>query len=136
MRFCVECHNMYYIRLSEESGGNLIYYCRNCGNEENIAETDVDNLCISKTNVSANKISYQTIVNEYTKLDPTLPRVKNMKCPKADCISNKKQSASKGEEEKSSVDPEIIYLRYDDKNMKFIYLCAHCNTTWLSSDNK
>ena len=52
MRFCIECHNMYYIRLSDNDGGNLIYYCRNCGHDQNIAETDIDNLCISKTNVS------------------------------------------------------------------------------------
>lgn len=136
MRFCIECHNMYYIRLSDNDGGNLIYYCRNCGHEENIAETDIDNLCISKTNISSNKISYKNIVNEYTKLDPTLPRVKNMKCPNADCKSNKKTPESKDGSDDVSVQPEIIYLRYDDKNMKFIYLCAHCDTTWLSSDNK
>ena len=58
-----------------------------------------------------------------------------MKCPNADCISNKKKAESKDGEDVST-DPEIIYLRYDDKNMKFIYLCAHCDTTWLSSDNK
>jgi hypothetical protein len=25
---------------------------------------------------------------------------------------------------------EVIYLRYDDINMKYIYLCAVCNTIW------
>ena len=59
-----------------------------------------------------------------------------MKCPNADCKSNKKTPESKDGSDDVSVQPEIIYLRYDDKNMKFIYLCAHCDTTWLSSDNK
>lgn len=131
MRFCKQCQNMYYIRLSEIDGGQLVYYCRNCGDEENIAETNTENLCISKTSVLSNKTPYKNIVNEYTKLDPTLPRIKNMKCPKTSCPSNKG-----GDNSEEGSEPEIIYLRYDDKNMKFIYLCAECNTTWLSTDNK
>ena len=59
-----------------------------------------------------------------------------MKCPNADCKSNEKSPESKDENDDASPKPEIIYLRYDDKKMKFIYLCAHCDTTWLSSDNK
>ena len=29
-----------------------------------------------------------------------------------------------------AVPREVIYLRYDDINMKYIYLCAVCNTIW------
>ena len=25
---------------------------------------------------------------------------------------------------------EILYIRYDDSNMKFVYLCGVCNTVW------
>ena len=25
---------------------------------------------------------------------------------------------------------EILYIRYDDANMKFVYLCAICDTVW------
>ena len=131
MRFCTQCHNMYYIRLSNEDEQALIYYCRNCGHSENISETNIDNLCISKTNIASNKNPYRHIVNKFTKMDPTLPRIKNMKCPNKDCASN--ASAGKKEE---PIEPEIIYLRYDDKNMKYIYLCANCDITWLSTDNK
>ena len=63
MRFCIQCNNMYYIRLSDNDGGNLIYYCRNCGNEENIAETDVDNLCISINNTTQCLVSHQKLCN-------------------------------------------------------------------------
>jgi DNA-directed RNA polymerase subunit M/transcription elongation factor TFIIS len=124
---------MYYIRLSDAEGGSLIYYCRNCGHEENIAETNIENLCISKTDVLSNKNPFKHIVNEYTKLDPTLPRVKNMKCPNDGCDTNKKPS-DETNDKLIPKKPEIIYLRYDDKNMKFIYLCADCNTTWLSNN--
>ena len=29
-----------------------------------------------------------------------------------------------------AVPREVIYLRYDDINLKYIYLCAVCNTIW------
>ena len=50
MHFCDKCGNMYYLKVGGESdteGSNkLIYYCRNCGNEENNID---DNLTVSKT---------------------------------------------------------------------------------------
>ena len=70
------------------------------------------------------------MINEYTKLDPTLPRIKNMRCPNVDCSSNKKKSDESGESKISEKKPEIIYLRYDNSNMKYIYLCSECNFTW------
>ena len=30
---------------------------------------------------------------------------------------------------------EVIYIRYDDINMKYVYLCVHCDTTW-KTDNR
>ena len=27
---------------------------------------------------------------------------------------------------------EIIYLRYDDTNMKYIYLCCNCDNSWTT----
>ena len=47
MHFCKECHNMYYIRLADKDKNKLIYYCRKCGDEEEIITED--NICVSKT---------------------------------------------------------------------------------------
>jgi DNA-directed RNA polymerase subunit M/transcription elongation factor TFIIS len=30
---------------------------------------------------------------------------------------------------------EVIYIRYDDTNMKYVYLCVHCDMTWRT-DNR
>ena len=49
------------------------------------------------------------IINKYTILDPTLPRVKNILCPNSDCETNKENNNEKR---------EIIYIRYDDTNMR------------------
>ena len=75
------------------------------------------------------------IINKYTKLDPTLPRIHTIDCPNNDCTSNRLVESSKegGGEKKETHredEKEIIYIRYDDKNMKFVYLCAVCDTVW------
>lgn len=110
---------MYYIKLLESEKKQLIYYCRKCGNEDNTL--DETSIVVSKTNLKKNKQQYSHIINKYTKLDPTLPRIHNLDCPNDECLSNNK-------EEKT--DKEIIYIRYDNENMKYIYLCGVCDKVW------
>jgi DNA-directed RNA polymerase subunit M/transcription elongation factor TFIIS len=125
MKFCQICGNMYYTRLLNEQEDKLIYYCRKCGNEDDNFSADSKNLCVSKTHISGGKV-YSHIINEYTHLDPTLPRIKNIKCPNDSCKSNEEIQG----ETKEKDEHEIIYLRYDDVSMKFIYLCNTCNHIW------
>ena len=33
-------------------------------------------------------------------------------------------------EESKVKEREIIYIRYDDKNMKYVYLCPECDHVW------
>ena len=121
MHFCSNCSNMYYIRINSDDPNSLVYYCRQCGNEDK--SIGVDNVCVSKIQIKKNKKSFNHIINKYTKLDPTLPRINNVLCPNPDCTTNTKN------------DPrEIIYIRYDDTNMKYIYLCSTCDTVWNTND--
>lgn len=124
MHFCSECGNMLYIKVSTTEEKNLIYYCRKCGNQKvNINE---DNICVSKIYLTKKRNKIDNMINEYTKLDPTLPRIKNITCPNGNCETN-----SEGGPE-----AEIIYMRYDDVNMKFLYLCSSCDHTWKFDKNK
>jgi DNA-directed RNA polymerase subunit M/transcription elongation factor TFIIS len=116
MKFCNGCDNMLYIRLLKEDSNKLIYYCRNCGHEDSLITHE--NVCVNKTQIKHKEQSYSHIINNYTKLDPTLPRTKTIKCPNPSCNSLKDE------------DQEVLYIRYDDTNMKYIYLCGICNTTW------
>tara|TARA_B100001063_G_C16777284_1_gene566661 strand:+ start:8498 stop:8893 length:396 start_codon:yes stop_codon:yes gene_type:complete len=128
MHFCKECGNMYYLKLKNienNSSNNLVYYCRKCGNEdENILENK-NNLYVSKNELKV-KSNYKNIINKYTKLDPTIPRIYTIDCPNSECPSNKHLEEKKGE----TVDKEILYIKYDNANMKFIYLCAVCDKIW------
>ena len=91
MHFCENCGNMFYIELNKNDPDTLIYYCRNCGNKNDKLINELNNNCVSKTHIIQNTSGYKNVINEYTHLDPTLPRVKfNMDCPNPECDSNKK----------------------------------------------
>ena len=125
MHFCEECGNMYYIKISEDTN-SLNYYCRKCGNENKELINGDESICVSKTEIKKGSNSYEHIINKYTKLDPTLPRTNMIKCPNFNCISNTEESSNK----------EVIYLRYDDINLSYIYLCSECDTVWNTDKNK
>jgi hypothetical protein len=157
MHFCTGCRNMYYIRLTEDN--TIVYYCRNCGNEDNTIT--IDNLVVSHTSLCQTGVNQSNGVNKYTKLDPTLPRISTIQCPNSDCPCNRNHNptqyadratitttdeASEASEASEAIEAneaseakqvdadavprEVIYLRYDDIRLKYIYLCAVCNTIW------
>ena len=123
MKFCQKCENMYYIGLDAADNSKLTYYCRNCGHVDNIL-TD-EGVCVLDTQFKNSEQKTDHLINKYTKLDPTLPRIKNVKCPSEKCATN-------AHGVKESEKAEIIYMRYDDANLKYIYICSTCDTSWKS----
>ena len=121
MHFCIQCQNMYYISISASDANKLIYYCRNCGHEDNVLP--VENVTVSKMQLKKSEQEFSNIINKYTKLDPTLPRINNVLCPNMNCKTNTDE-----------IEREIIYIRYDDTNMKYVYLCSSCDTVWKTDD--
>ena len=120
MKFCVKCDNMYYIGISVDDPNVLTYYCRNCKHkDETITEEGV---CVLNSQLKKGEQKFNHIINEYTKLDPTLPRIYNMNCPNVECKTNKEDKKA-----------EIIYIRYDDDNLKYLYMCTECDTTWKTN---
>lgn len=145
MKFCTKCDNMYYISISEKDSNVLSYYCRSCGHvDDTLTEEGV---CILDTQLKKGKQKFNHIINEYTKMDPTLPRIYNIPCPNTLCLTHgSKTSASASASssvEASSLDKvnpdeakqsEVIYMRYDDTNLKYIYICTTCDTVWKTDD--
>ena len=124
MHFCSECGNMLYIKVSTTEEKNLIYYCRKCGNQK--VSINEDNICVSKIYLTKKRNKIDNMINEYTKLDPTLPRINNIKCPNESCSSNAVTEPAKS---------DIIYMRYDDSNMNYVYLCTNCDHKWKFEKN-
>lgn len=119
MHFCSDCGNMYYVKLDSIDENKLMYYCRKCGKEDNsISQQEI---VVSKTVIHKNNANFNQFMNEYTKLDPSLPRIKNIECPNTECPVYDKEDPK---------EQEVIYIRYDNVNLKYIYLCSHCEHVW------
>lgn len=122
MKFCTVCENMYYVGVQPDK---LIYYCRKCKSvDENLEKKD---FCVLNTQLQKGGQTFNHIINKYTKLDPTLPRIYNIKCPNGTCETN--QSGW-------NKPVEVIYMRYDDSNMKYLYICTNCECVWKTDDRK
>jgi DNA-directed RNA polymerase subunit M/transcription elongation factor TFIIS len=206
--FCTVCR--YYLYLEEvhptkeesEKGATseLRRVCRNCGYYKKmegglILEIDLK----EKTSEG-----YKILMNEFTKNDPTLPHIHNLRCPNQTCTSNKgrvypviadkpvRMSMSSDEadekgspaaavtapipeiveyseepdkpielgispataaaaaaqpssinggagpddvesdDDKGEVESDVIYLKYDAINMKYLYICNVCGAKWRS----
>ena len=148
MKFCTKCDNMYYISISEKDSNVLSYYCRSCGHvDDTLTEEGV---CILDTQLKKGKQKFNHIINEYTKMDPTLPRIYNIPSPNTLCLTHGSKTTSSATSastsssaEASSLDKvnpdeakqsEVIYMRYDDTNLKYIYICTTCDTVWKTDD--
>ena len=81
-----------------------------------------DTKCIFNSEVNVN-LSEIINNNEYISNDITLPIIENnqnIKCPNEEC--NKKNKNTK-----------VSYIKYDNKNMKFLYICKYCNQKWTNN---
>ena len=99
---------MYYISIDPSDSNKLIYYCRNCGNKD--SNVSIENVIVSKLELKKSEQEFSHIINKFL-------------CPNADCLTNKEDKPR-----------EIIYIRYDDINMKYVYLCSTCDTVWKTED--
>jgi hypothetical protein len=61
---------------------------------------------------------HKQYLSPYIAYDPTLPRTSNIPCINKTC----QKPASKPQ--------EVIYVKYDVTNMKFLYYCCHCGMFW------
>jgi DNA-directed RNA polymerase subunit M/transcription elongation factor TFIIS len=113
---------MFYLSIDPDNSDNLMYYCRHCGTQDSDGVTDKSSV-ISSVQLSDAETNMSRIVNKYTKLDPTLPRIDRIPCPRETCDTNVKQTPR-----------EIIYIRYDDINIKYMYLCSTCDYVWKASE--
>lgn len=117
MEFCDMCANMLYIRNKEDN--TVQFYCKNCSFTKD-TENAQASFCVS-TNYQDEAIKYAMYINSNIKHDPTLPHVNNIICTNKSCTK------------KPDEDNDVIYMKYDPNNMKYIYFCNHCDHFWKLS---
>jgi DNA-directed RNA polymerase subunit M/transcription elongation factor TFIIS len=112
MEFCKNCDFILFFSVTDDT---LQPYCRHCGHVEE---------CKRKLVIGLHK-SFKPkcrVINELTKYDPTLLRSSNIPCPNKTCKSNEAAAT------------EVIHIRYDEENMKYLYLCFHCDAIWETEE--
>jgi len=138
MRFCTNCDNVLYTSLSDNDSNSLIYYCRHCGNKDPISQEEM--VIVMNTQLKKTQMNFSSFINEYTKFDPTLPRLMK-KCPNENCATNKRKNGSssaagdddtEGGAKKYDEKSETLYLRYDDNELKYLYMCTVCDTVYTN----
>jgi DNA-directed RNA polymerase subunit M/transcription elongation factor TFIIS len=113
MEFCENCENMLYFRVDGET--TLTKYCKNC----NFSKSDDYNdgsVILIDNKVEDHEAFLAQFKSKYILHDPTLPRVKNIKCTNPECTAKEN---------------EVIYIKYDQKEMKYLYHCVHCRHFWI-----
>ena len=123
MKFCTGCDNMLEIELRNTNTNTntkpeLWYVCRHCGLAD--AEGGSGSTMIMSTDYSDDKTLYMQYVTPNIRHDPTLPRVSDIKCASAKCTRP------------PAAEEEVIYIKYDPVQLKYLYHCMHCGTFWKS----
>lgn len=141
MQFCPACDNKLHMEIGQmvpQQGAPdafsmpLTLYCKHCPYRKSMNQTSTEGTtandqshtfdpCMYRSNYSSNHpLYYENVVNQYTFDDPTLPVLSDGQCMNPKCVCNTD----------ASVDPEILYVRYNDQDLKFLYLCRHCRQCW------
>lgn len=125
MKFCQVCRYYMYLSIEkkvsatgEEVEGEAIRLCRNCGNTEKEEKGTLVSETLVKERTSE---GYKILLNEFTRQDPTLPHRNTIKCPRGDCASNG-----------GGTEKDVIYIKYDAENLKYLYICNVCGEQWRS----
>lgn len=95
------------------SDNALKYYCKNCNYSE--IASDTEPAMISETMVDQDVATYKQFMTKHIKHDVTLPRVNNIECPQ------------------KCKEKEVIYIKYDQNNMKYLYYCCKCEQFWKTT---
>ena len=127
MKFCPVCDYMMYVDSrydknkedgEPEENMMLKYMCHNCG--YHIDSDKEESVLVSDTYRSKHNESAYMVINKNIVHDPTIPHVNNIRCPNEGCKSNTD----------SSVERDVMFVKYDNTNVLYAYYCTHCNHSW------
>ena len=115
MEFCEYCNNMYYIKEKEDK--TIEYYCKNCGSTKGIKDSSNSKLII-ENNYEEDTEKYAQFLNPFIIHDNTIPHVNNVNCQNDKCSKP------------TTLQNDVMYIKYDVKRIKYVYYCVHCKYFW------
>ena len=120
MKFCDVCQNMMYVRLEDDNSINS--YCKNCGFTDVPTAAQQERIFNVTRPDTDDRASYKQYLTPDIRHDKTLPRTRRLACPNPKCSG---AGATAG-------GTDVIYIKYDDINLKFRYHCCACSTFWTA----
>jgi len=117
VNFCEKCENLLYLYKGADSE-KLVYKCKACGNIEH-PQSELTKVFSSETSTFDKTAVINR--NKYITHDITLPSIKgntNLTCKNKLCDTE---------------DVDIKYIKYDELNMKYMYICNHCGCKWKNN---
>jgi DNA-directed RNA polymerase subunit M/transcription elongation factor TFIIS len=126
-KFCLVDGMRLRMTPSEKGGGDtdVLLKCPACGYKELMnPKTSMESLVLKtdfNSGSSASGAFSGVGVNDFTLADPTLPHVKNLRCPNESC-----------ETRVDSTKQDVIYIKTSPSSMDFLYVCTVCRTQWTS----
>lgn len=140
MNFCPKCENYLFLEQGSQDNATIkdgvtvtkkSYFlnrrCRTCGYNEVDTQGGLVNETIVQERASE---GYKILLNEFTRQDPTLPHVSTLPCPNTtgDVATGKPICAT----HTGNTPRDVIIIKYDKENMKFLYICNVCGEQWRS----
>ncbi len=116
MEFCTLCDNMLYIQASEDDLRDVKYVCKNCNFTKDMPK-DKSVKIIEKIHDDSMKSIVQDITTNIEH-DPTIPHITDITCPNIKCTKPNKSLN------------DIMYIKTDAINMKYVYYCVYCKHFW------
>jgi DNA-directed RNA polymerase subunit M/transcription elongation factor TFIIS len=137
MNFCPKCENYLYLEqgsrdiVTPGEGTMKEYFlnkrCRTCG----FVQVDHEGGLVNETIVQERASEgYKILLNEFTRQDPTLPHVSTLPCPNTNGNPATNKPACPTYTQGKPRD--VIIIKYDAQNMKFLYICNVCEEQWRS----
>lgn len=123
MEFCDYCENMLYIKDNDEDKFDVKYYCKNCNFEKPLSDKNTSTLII-QNRYSENSVNLTNVINENIINDHTIPHIDNIPCPNKECTKPKDKNN------------DIMYIKTDNVNLKFVYYCVYCKKFWENNLKK
>jgi DNA-directed RNA polymerase subunit M/transcription elongation factor TFIIS len=117
VEFCDKCENLLYLFIDNETT-KMVLKCKSCGNQ-----TEMGDKVIEINNNTTINVDKSDVINSnpFITHDITLPSIKdnhNIKCQNSECDAE---------------EINIKYIKYDDVNMKYLYICNNCGFKWKNS---
>ena len=106
--------------IQSNNDGTAMFKCHCCAHEEHDF-TDT-NICILKTSFEKKDATYHTYMQEHMLSDPMLPRSNIIHCLNKSCSKD------------ASAPSNVTYIKHDSVNMKYLYVCNHCQFRWTTKN--